>query len=491
MPVADLTRLATITADRARAIRARVNALGFADRVPHPAETGVSGMPQELRHPLVKWALDRDAHPAAGLALLFEHLLPIPRSAAERALGAELTGWLIEAGILEERHVEVAARLRLVVMGGVFIWCDQPSAGEEAVMTPGPTTLDLLAVLPSRMTGAVVDIGTGPGTLALVAASRGADRVVATDITDRAVELTRFNAAFNELSVDVRRGDLFAPIDSMRFDWIVAQPPYVTHPPDQPGVAFLHGGAMGDELAMRLLAGVTAHLRPRGVALVLFDSPERPKGSLAERVRAVVDGDVDVAVMGQPGLGPDRQALGYAALADPTFGEGYAAAAVRYRAHLAAQKITDVLHSLVTIRAHERTERRGWDVSLLVARFPESWEELRDFLRGIDLAVAGEDAIAQARVRPRSGARIVIERDPGASRDGEERSIRFGGPSLALDREVTQAGAAIFDLLAAEGSVAAATERFARAMDRPVTEVRSLVTAFVRDCLLRALLVPD
>ena len=130
-------------------------------------------------------------------------------------------------------------------------------------------------------------------------------------------------------------------------------------------------------------------------------------------------------------------------------------------------------------------------MSLVVARFPADWSEVRAFMKGVDLAVAGEDAIASARVRPREGATITIERPPGSARDAEVRSIRFGSPSIALDRELTQAGGVIFDLLAAESSVASAIERFAAAMERPAADVRPLVTSFVRDCLTRALLVPD
>jgi len=50
--------------------------------------------------------------------------------------------------------------------------------------------------------------------------------------------------------------------------------------------------------------------------------------------------------------------------------------------------------------------------------------------------------------------------------------------------------AAIFDLHAAESSVGLAVDRFATALGQPVDEVRPLVT-FVRDCITRALLVPD
>lgn len=492
MSLGDLARLGALTTEQARAIRARLVSTGFVERKPAPSELHeATGVPEELRAPLVKWALERDASPAAGLALLFQHLAAIPRDRADRALGVECRGALERAGILEERAGMVASRFVLVAVSDVFVWSDDARGGSEAVMTPGPTSLDLISTLPSPISGSVLDVGTGPGTMALIAAHRGADRVVATDISERAAALASFNAAFNEIAIEVRVGDLYAPVQGQRFDWIVAQPPYVTHPEDEPGVTFLHGGAMGDEIAVRLLEGVATHLRRPAVATFLFDSPVRDDETLGDRVRHLVPADLDVAVLAQPGLGPDRQALGYAALADPTFGERYAQAAVRYRAHLARQRIAAVTHALVVVRAADTKRREGWTVALPVARVPDGWDELRELMRGIDLAQAGDDAIAASRVRPREGASIVLERKPGAARDDEARSIRFTPPGLALDRELTQAGAVIFDLLAAERSVASTIDQFASAMERSPADVRPLVTSFVRDCLMRALLVPD
>jgi hypothetical protein len=196
-------------------------------------------------------------------------------------------------------------------------------------------------------------------------------------------------------------------------------------------------------------------------------------------------------VFEQPGLDPDRQSLGYAGLADPTFGPRYAETAVRYRAHLASRGIDHISHAIVILRLRPSAPSAPWTESLLVGRSPDSWSEIAELVKALDLANAGEDALARATVRPRDGSSLVLERAPGASRDDMTRSIRFSRPGLALDRELTEAGAVIFDLLAAEPSVDSAIERFARAMERPAADVRPLVTSFVRDCLVRALLVPD
>jgi len=488
----DLSRLERISPRVASEFRERVIGTGYDERMPLAAERqDTTQMPEELRVPLIEWALRRDKHPAAGLALLFQHLRPVPADIVDRAIGSEVRRSLEDAGVLTADGPSLRAGLLMVVADSVFIWSDNASSGAEAVMTPGPTTADLINIIPRPIGGSFLDVGTGPGTLALIASRRGAARAVGTDISQRACALARFNATFNELRMEVREGDMFAPVKDERFDWVFAQPPYVTHPAQEPGVTFLHGGAMGDELAFRYLDDLPAHLRSNAIGVALFDSPVRPDAPVHQRVRATLGPSVDVAVFSAPGLGVDRQAMGYAALSDPTFGEEYARAAVRYREHLERQRIAEVTHSLVIARAPDRESRDGWTMSHVAPRFPDSWDEVRAFMRGIDLATSGEEVLAAARVRPRDGATVVTERPPGASRGDEVRSIRFERPTLALEFELTQAGAAIFDLLAAESSVASAVDRFAKALGQPVAEVRPLVTSFVRDCLTRALLVPD
>ena len=489
----DTSRLELITAERARDICRRLSAVGFAERPPLPPETPDSlGLPEDLRLPLIAPALLRDGRPASVLSLLLQYRQTVSRSLVEKALGARETGWLLEAGLIATEGGDLRSRFTLQGLDRVFVWCDTPSSGRDAVMPPGATTVELIRLMPHDLSGSVLDMGGGPASMALVAGRRGGRPVVSSDIGERASVLARFNARFNDLPIDVRTGDLLAPVAGERFDWIVSQPPYVTHPADMEGVTYLHGGAMGDELAFRLLAGLREHLRPGGVAFVLFDSPVRKEGTLHERVRASVGStSVDVLVLSEPGITADRQAAGYASLADPTYGEGFAAAARRYRDHLDRVGITDVTHSLVVVRAAADEMHEGWTMSLGVARFPSSWEDLATFMRGIDLAATGEEAIAGSRVRPRDGASIVIERRPGADRESEARSVHFSRPGIALDRELTSAGGVIFDLLAAEASIESAIDRFARAMQRPVADVRPIVTAFVRDCLMRGLLVPE
>jgi release factor glutamine methyltransferase len=122
----------------------------------------------------------------------------------------------------------------------------------------------------------VLDICTGSGVLAIVAAQDGAAEVTAVDISRRAVTATRMNAWINGVSVDARRGDLFAPLGGRRFDLILANPPYLPgEVPELPrrGLArSVEGGRSGRVLIERIAAGAAEHLTDRGTVLLVYST---------------------------------------------------------------------------------------------------------------------------------------------------------------------------------------------------------------------------
>ncbi len=92
--------------------------------------------------------------------------------------------------------------------------------------------LDSSSVRPGM---AVLDMGTGSGVGAIAAARLGA-RVVAIDINPEAVRCARINALLNgvEERVDVRCGDLLAPVSGERFDLVLFNPPFYAGSPREP-----------------------------------------------------------------------------------------------------------------------------------------------------------------------------------------------------------------------------------------------------------------
>jgi HemK-related putative methylase len=115
----------------------------------------------------------------------------------------------------------------------------------------------------------VLDMGTGSGVCAVFAAKH-ARRVVAVDINAAAVRCAGINALLNHLEhkIDVRHGDLFAPVSEERFDLILFNPPFVQGAPqDDRDRAW-----RSNDVAQRFAAGLGAHLKSGGVALVLLST---------------------------------------------------------------------------------------------------------------------------------------------------------------------------------------------------------------------------
>ena len=158
-----------------------------------------------------------------------------------------------------------------------WILSDLPQAVTRSALPPhhvmgiGGATTSLLTMTPRRTVGRALDVGCGCGIQALYLSTH-ADHVVATDISARACQMTRFNAALNGVSIDVRHGSLYEPVTGEVFDLIVSNPPFVITPPALRETGLLEyrdAGMERDSLVGAVIAGAQHHLREGGTVHVL------------------------------------------------------------------------------------------------------------------------------------------------------------------------------------------------------------------------------
>src|SRR5262249_13466083 len=187
---------------------------------------------------------------------------------------------------------------------------------EPSVLVPRPDTETVietaLALRPDRAAPCrVLDLCTGSGVIAIALARElAAARVVAVEISPQAAALARRNAERNAVAdrVDVRVGDLWAPVARERFDLIASNPPCIatagiaTVAPGvrrEPAVA-LDGGADGLAFYERIPAEAMAHLAPGGALVVEhgFDQAD------AVRARFERAGFTDIRVVHDLGKNP-------------------------------------------------------------------------------------------------------------------------------------------------------------------------------------------
>lgn len=178
---------------------------------------------------------------------------------------------------------------------------------EDHVLGIGRASLTLAGATQRRPVACALDVGVGCGiqTLHLLA---HAEHVTATDLSERALEFTRFNLLLNAdvLGLDRERledrvrlavGDMLAPVAGERFDLVVSNPPFVITPrtdPDAPVLTYRDGGREGDRIVAELVAALPAHLTEGGTAQLLANW-EIPAGAAAIPAAAAASADGDLA----------------------------------------------------------------------------------------------------------------------------------------------------------------------------------------------------
>ncbi|MGH7529363.1 MAG: peptide chain release factor N(5)-glutamine methyltransferase, partial [Gemmatimonadales bacterium] len=178
-------------------------------------------------------------------------------------------------------------------------------AVDRRALIPRPETEGLVELVLRTVTnretangkrGVVADVGTGSGCIALSLAVEGSfERVVAVERSAEAAALARENTVRIRPAtpVEIREGDLLAPLAGARYRAIVSNPPYLSateHAELDRSVAdyepreALVSGSDGLDATRAILAGAAALLEPDGVLALEID--ERRADAVRSLARA-------------------------------------------------------------------------------------------------------------------------------------------------------------------------------------------------------------
>ncbi len=218
----------------------------------------------------------------------------------------------VERGLLEAHDGELRATLQVRCYQDLLVAWDfsletRGVLHPDYVMGISASTLSLAGLTVRRPVDSTLDLGTGSGFQAFMAA-RHSRRVVAVDKNPRAVQVARFNARLNALDhVECREGDLFAPVVGERFDLIVSNPPFIVSPDN--AYFFLHGGMKGDEVCQRIAREAPALLNAGGSCQFLANWAVLRGVDWEERLRSwFADSGCDVWVLRRGEQTVDRYA---------------------------------------------------------------------------------------------------------------------------------------------------------------------------------------
>jgi methylase of polypeptide subunit release factors len=230
--------------------------------------------------------------PLATAIRLFFLELPVARREAERTLGRPAVKALGRLG-LAEVGADVSPRTRIAPVGPLLLASDRLSTDPRDdppnyVSTYSPTARICDLLTPRPRVGHALDVGTGNGVHALLAAGHSG-QALATDVNPRALLFTQLNAALSGLhNVECRHGSLFEPVAGERFDLITCNAPFVISPERR--WIYRDGALDGDELSERVVREAAAHLADGGFATLCVSWLGRDRDAPDERVVEWVDG---------------------------------------------------------------------------------------------------------------------------------------------------------------------------------------------------------
>ena len=354
-----------VTPEQATSLRADLSESGWGVEAVTTllGEAADAALRREIRLPALRsvraaLAAGADSSPVAVLTALFMLGEPVlataldaalPRTGAAGAAVIGLVGEPDEAGYVRARvdlrpheAVDDAGEIRWWVASDLGELVTGRVLAPDHVLGIGGAGLTLAGLTPRTRVRSALDLGCGCGiqTLYLL---RHAEHVVATDVSERALSFTAFNAALAGVCVtgdpdagsgggggrlELLQGSLLEPVAGRRFDLIASNPPFVLTPPAvrEAGLPLMEYRDAGGPVLPVLVAGLREHLEPGAAAVMLGNWEHRGADSWREAVATWIPEGLDGWVIEREvqdpveyatmwlrdgGLTPERDAEGF------------------------------------------------------------------------------------------------------------------------------------------------------------------------------------
>jgi SAM-dependent methyltransferase len=314
------------------------------------------------RDPLLLVQRTRGGSPLETLIRLFLIEMAVDTVALQNAIKPMTLEEWVRMGLIEIDGKNAAAQFKLVPYQDMVIAYDLPrrllaANSQDYVMGIGGSSLTLANLTVRRHSRTTLDLGTGCGFQAFLAAGHS-DRVIAVDRNSRAVELSAFNASLNNfLCVECREGDLFGPVEGITFDLIVSNPPFVISPETR--YIYRDSGMAGDEVCRRIVREAPRFLNEGGICQILCNWAEFAGQDWRERLKEWFEGSgCDVWIMRNQSRDVATYAATWLRHTEKLEIENLAERFAEWLAYYEKSGIEHVGGGVITMR--RRTAKRNW-----------------------------------------------------------------------------------------------------------------------------------
>jgi len=420
------------------------------------------------------------------LARLFLLGTRVDERTTREFLPQEIVELCLDCGLLSCRNGVVRAQVVIIPVEDLLFVSDAfhilgSDEAAEFVLPASTHSANFLRLLTMRAAvDSALDLGCGSGIHALFA-SRHAKRVVATDISERALLYTRFNAALNGIdNVECRAGSLFEPVTNQCFNLIVSNPPFVLGP----GKNFVYrdNPLELDEFCRQLVREAPAHLCDDGHLQMLCEWVEIAGESWPERLADWILG-CDAWILHSTPVAPQQYVQQRST--DISGASIETASVSDWTAYLERHKVKAVHPGMIALR------KRPGDNWLHVQNLPgdvtaPAGQAVADGIAAVEFIEACDDeALSEAclclaedlsavQMKPEDGGGIYLRLENG----------------LMTDAEIDAPVAAFINLFNGERTIKQCIEEFAAATDAEPDKLAGDLLSIIRVFVSRGFLVP-
>ena len=173
----------------------------------------------------------------------------------------------------------------LYPVAGFILASDRKKELQDAVFPAiSPLSYRFLKRMSRSPASEALDLCSGSGVAAMLL-SQHCQRVIASDVSARAVHFANFNCQLNACNrVEAVQSDFYSALEGKTFDRIVAHPPYV--PSISNAVVWRDGGATGEEPIRRIVDGLPRFLHPGGTFYASCGGFDTRDKTFEQRIRS-------------------------------------------------------------------------------------------------------------------------------------------------------------------------------------------------------------
>lgn len=248
-----------IDVKRIRKLRLLLDQISYYIIVSNVAKTAINSLPEKTK------LLVRLFHLNEGIDISkFEHIF-----------GGKILADLLKLNLLVINGCNIRCNYTIASLNNCYIVHETNDFNNKLIFAYySYDSLILAKNLPLNFNAIkTLDLCSGTGIQAILLARRGG-KIVGVELSPEVANIARFNIILNNMEnkVKILQGDLYKPVQNMKFDLIVSNPPFIPVPDSLRYPLCGKGGEDGLLVLKNIFTDIGSHMTKNGTGLILGET---------------------------------------------------------------------------------------------------------------------------------------------------------------------------------------------------------------------------